>query len=853
MVALGTGWIVHRLWARLGLPAGGIPGDAPFPGLWRWFFAIWLPLLYPAFTIVHVRLARRASPGAAGEAARSGLVWDEASYAGLLLFLGAMVEWRHLGDWRLVLGAIYVALLFAKVVGLVVTLYGVFARAVDADGGTGDPRTGGDPEAGLTEPWTSREAARPEETWFSAEGAPSEAPGPSALNGRDVIDDPAALPRALFWTALLLYGFLAPYVITAVSTAGDEHIYLLNTVSLLTDRDADIANNAARGDYTAFYWGRATPELWRGRFVGFASLLLPGYALAAWALPNYPLAGRLGATWTIALFAALLTVQVYRLCRELGVSRRAALWGWVVVALTPPVLTNASHIYPELPAAWAAVWGVRALRRVPARPWTAVAAVAAAAAFVVVLKTRYAAISVGLLGGAGATLLVERAIGPLAVFGAGTLVAVGVLLGTRLRALLSLLPRRSKLVAAFFGWDGYRTVALIGLLADQEFGLLFYAPHYVLAAVGLPLLWRRRPRAGLALVGLVGFYLLVLVQHRWMQWDAGWTPPPRFVVPVAPLLVPLVAEVFERGRGRTLAAANTVWLVWSGTLAFVLAVVPFWRYNGLIGRSTVLQLAGARLGLDLARFLPSLRAPTRWTWVVLALGALIVAGVARRAARAASRGITGWSRDAMVLPPASAVALVLLIGGLWLGAAAVVPTWAVEAEAMHHSGGIQYGSYATQPILWVVPRNAELWEPIVTWPGWTRVTIRAGGFTTTGQAPRMTLVVDGRPIETWVLEAGLGSWREATYTASIRTGFGRPVLALRFADTLDRRSPPRLQHAYVDRIQLRWTPATGVFREGRPPGPIGPARTTTPRDGEFGGTIEVGETDLLRARRVPAR
>ena len=177
----------------------------------------------------------------------------------------------------------------------------------------------------------------------------------------------------------------------------------------------------------------------------------------------------------------------------------------------------------------------------------------------------------------------------------------------------------------------------------------------------------------------------------------------------------------------------------------------------------------------------------------------------------------------------------------------------LEAEAMHHSGGIQYGSYATQPILWVVPRNAELWEPIVTWPGWTRVTIRAGGFTTTGQAPRMTLVVDGRPIETWVLEAGLGSWREATYTASIRTGFGRPVLALRFADTLDRRSPPRLQHAYVDRIQLRWTPATGVFREGRPPGPIGPARTTTPRDGEFGGTIEVGETDLLRARRVPAR
>ena len=146
-----------------------------------------------------------------------------------------------------------------------------------------------DPEAGLTEPWTSREAARPEETWFSAEGAPSEAPGPSALNGRDVIDDPAALPRALFWTALLLYGFLAPYVITAVSTAGDEHIYLLNTVSLLTDRDVDITNNAAQGDYGAFYWGRATPDRWRGRFVGFASRTIRiGRGSPSWSSTSSP-------------------------------------------------------------------------------------------------------------------------------------------------------------------------------------------------------------------------------------------------------------------------------------------------------------------------------------------------------------------------------------------------------------------------------------------------------------------------------------------------------------------------------------------------------------------------------------
>src|SRR5262249_4591908 len=431
-------------------------------------------------------------------------------------------------------------------------------------------------------------------------------------------------------------------------------------------------------------------------------------------------------------------------------------------------------------------------------------------AFVVLLKTRYASLSLGLLGGAAAALMVGRAIAPLVVLGAGTVAAVGGLLVTRLRALLSLVPSWSKLVGAFLHWARHRTVALIGLLADQEFGLLFHAPHYVLAAVGLPLMWRRRRRAALALAGLVGLYLLVLVQHRWMQWDAGWTPPPRFVVPVAPLLIPLVAEVFERRRGRALAAANTIWLVWSGASAFVLALVPFWRFNGLTGRATLLQQAGGRLGLDLARFLPSLRAPTPWTWAVLVLGALVVAGVAWGAARSRRRGVRGWGRHAVVLSPRATVALVLLIGGLWVGAAAVLPTWTVGAVAMHHSGGIQFGSYATQPILWVVQRDAELWEPIVTWPGWTRVTIEAGGLTTTGRAPRLTLVLDGQPVQTWTLEAGAGTWRQAKYTAWVRTGFGRPVLGLRITDTLDQRRapPPVIQHAYVDRVRLRWSPGT---------------------------------------------
>ena len=121
----------------------------------------------------------------------------------------------------------------------------------------------------------------------------------------------------LFWIAFLLYAFLAAYVATALSTAGDEHLYLLSTQSLYADRDLEVRNNIEHRDYERFYWGRASPETWRRSFIGFPTFLLPGYALGSVLLPGPP-GGRLGATLTISLCAALLGVQLYRLCRDLG-------------------------------------------------------------------------------------------------------------------------------------------------------------------------------------------------------------------------------------------------------------------------------------------------------------------------------------------------------------------------------------------------------------------------------------------------------------------------------------------------------------------------------------------------------
>ena len=106
----------------------------------------------------------------------------------------------------------------------------------------------------------------------------------------------------------------------------------------------------------------------------------------------------------------------------------------------------------------------------------------------------------------------------------------------------------------------------------------------------------------------------------------------------------------------------------------------------------------------------------------------------------------------------------------------------------------------------------------MTWPGVTRITVVAGGLSTTGIRPRLELFLDDVRLAEWLLEVvaldrwqkprwGLWGWRQARYEATVRTAFGRPMLRLRVSDTRDHRASGQLQHAYVDRVVLEWAPS----------------------------------------------
>ena len=98
--------------------------------------------------------------------------------------------------------------------------------------------------------------------------------------------------------------------------------------------------------------------------------------------------------------------------------------------------------------------------------------------------------------------------------------------------------------ARFGGWPGWAnlvgesTIRLIGLLVDQEFGLLIYAPVYVLALWGANRSSWPDATVALSVFLIVGLYVALIIcpLTNVHGWTGGWNPAARFLTPITPLL-----------------------------------------------------------------------------------------------------------------------------------------------------------------------------------------------------------------------------------------------------------------------------------------------------------------------------
>ncbi len=407
-------------------------------------------------------------------------------------------------------------------------------------------------------------------------------------------------PVTLWCAAFLVYAGLGLSMTNRHGVRGDEPHYLVIVESLLRDGDLQVENNYEAGDYRAFVPSGPLPphSINRGLDGVMYSVHAPGLPLLI--APAYGLAGRAGATLVMAALGAAASLAVFLLAQSL-VGPGPALVTWLAVSFSTPWLMHGWLIFPEMVAACIASWALWWL-------WQ---------------ESRHTE-EVGKTDRGARWLWRGLLIGTLpwfhakfVVLCAGLAVVLGVAVWRRPGRLAAFAAPIAALIASWFfafylmygvadptmpygGLGAIEDLAwanvprgMLGLLFDQEFGLLLHAPVYLLLPFGVaPLLRGGRHRVLLVSAAAVGGAFLVSATRYYMWWG-GLSVPARFLVPVLPFLAPVlavaIAHLATQPRGRALVAVTLGMTLAAST---VLVVDPGWTllFNTRDGTGNLLTL-----------------------------------------------------------------------------------------------------------------------------------------------------------------------------------------------------------------------------------------------------------------------
>ncbi len=425
--------------------------------------------------------------------------------------------------------------------------------------------------------------------------------------------------------------------------SGDEPHYLVIARSLWADGDVNVANEYSQG-LTQPFWSGELPAHAKPGADPEARYSIHGPGLAAWLAPWYGVGQGLTDTGfnvlirvAMSLWLAAAAVALFFLLRDIAGSD-AALPGTALAVLTLPLLFAGPHLFPAVPAFALSCGAYTLLRRHPSAaqalaaglllaylPWLhfkflgLMAAIAAVGAWRIWKErdrvARYASIIA--LGA------------PLVLSGAAHMVFTWALY-RRLSPLALEIGADPTLRAAAAGedWRAYLTdpigalSAAIGYFFDQREGLLFYAPHYLLAIAGFAWMMRRKRSDAVALAivfaALVGPYAL-------SQEIGHWGPPARPLTGALwavalPMGIGLMLPAGDGKGGRARAALRTILVTWGICATVLLLLQADLLYHGYnVNRALVLLRYGAP-GLPLADMAPLWLGPEAVRWGVSLLG-----------------------------------------------------------------------------------------------------------------------------------------------------------------------------------------------------------------------------------------
>jgi hypothetical protein len=453
---------------------------------------------------------------------------------------------------------------------------------------------------------------------------------------------------------LLLFGLYAATLgLDAFGTSdygGDEPHYLLAAESIVEDGNVDVLDEYAGRAYDDFYPYELRPhgEETEGRLnephgVGFPLLIAPAYALG----------GAKAVELFLAAIAALGVALAYRLALRVAPDPWA-IGAALAVGLSPPLLAYGTAVYPELAAATAlAGAALLAVRLDTSVSWREACLCFLLLGALPWLGTKF--VPAGVVIGAFAARSIWRArrrtlaVGAveLSLFSVGFYVAMNEAIYSGPTPYAADSAGETATDADFPLGYLERAYRLVALFADRDYGLLRWAPVFLLAFAGLWWLWRSRrdllaravpdlreaELAASLCAAALGAQLLVAAFLAPTMF--GFWFPPRHIVAALPLAIPLMAWGL-----RHLPRAGAA-------LAALTVAASAWLYADVRwgGGSLAADRPDAPFG-PLTDVLPLFTSDGGWPfWLAAAVGTAVAAFVLREALAARhSRQTAGATR-----------------------------------------------------------------------------------------------------------------------------------------------------------------------------------------------------------------
>ncbi|MCX6563139.1 MAG: hypothetical protein NTU60_05985 [Candidatus Aminicenantes bacterium] len=443
----------------------------------------------------------------------------------------------------------------------------------------------------------------------------------------------------LFVAAVLIYnGGSLLMMSKGVSFGGDEPHYLLIAHSLLKDGDFDLANNYSQRDYGRFLPPNAVIEahvLTGTKPGGQYSFHSPGVSILL--LPFYALGTLFGKSAMIfllrfgmSLFGALFGVQMFLFARQEWQRGRLALGLWALFSFTSPVFFYSIHVYPEIIVALFAFTVFRLVRFSPkfSRPRLLLCGLLLSsfiwfhalkyffilgplflyAVWVLIKKHRARSVLAFFLGPI-ALIFILYFYFQVSIYGSLNPTAVSWQGAMDQQQTVSFLKTLTRIPVRF------QVDTLLGYFLDQRDGLLFYAPIYFFAFLGLVELIRRKRQDFWLFLFLTGPYVFV---SAFLTQRAGYAPPARPLVAVIWGMAVLVGYFLAYNGKKIFAYLMDFAIGLSFLFVWILCQNPLALYQetttGTTERGGALFYILSHLHFYLPNILPSFIKIEEWRW-----------------------------------------------------------------------------------------------------------------------------------------------------------------------------------------------------------------------------------------------